>query len=178
MSSDLVPLPPRVPLNRRVAAFAIDAFLAWFPSALLGGNGVVQTFIFLLLWLLMRVSIPFKTQGQSLGRWAFDIRVFDPLFNGTPRLQDLCKREAPLGFCTALAAMGFSGLTSTNAAVLLLMLPLALDGSVALADSDRHPRAFHDRIANTIVVGARRGYSLDIKLKKWVDQLQRNMRRL
>ncbi|MGE5656293.1 MAG: RDD family protein [Actinomycetota bacterium] len=177
MSSDLVPLLPKVPPERRAAAFAIDAVAVGFPSLLLGGNWFVEIIFFVLLWLILRVFLTTKNQGQSLGRWALDMRVVDTVFNRTPGVQELCKREALLGICTALAVIGLGGITSTNAAVLLLMLPLALDGGVALADSQRYPQAFHDRLARTIVVGTSRGYSLDIKLKKLLDQLQRNVRR-
>lgn len=176
MSSALVPLPPKVPPNRRVAAFAIDAVVVWLPSSLLGNNWLVQTLLFILLWLLLRVFLRAKNQGQSLGHWALDMRVVDTLWNRTPGIQELCKREALLGICTAFATAGLGNITHTNAAVILLMLPLALDGGVALADNQRYRQAFHDRIARTIVVGTRRGYSLDLKLKKLLDQLQRNMR--
>ena len=177
MSSALVPLPPKVPPDRRAAAFAIDTLVVWLPSLILGGNWLIQTLLFLLLWIVLRVFLTAKNQGQSLGHWALDMRVVDTLLNRTPGIQELCKREALLGTCTALATVGLGSITNTNAAVLLLMLPLALDGGVALADTQRYRQAFHDRIARTIVVGTRRGYSLDLKLKKLLDQLQQNMRR-
>lgn len=177
MSSDLVPLPPKVPLERRAGALAIDAAIAWVPSAILGTHWIVQCLLFVMLWWVLRVAIAFKTQGQSLGRWALNLRVVDVVFTRTPGIQALSQRELPLGLCAALALAGLGGLTSTNAAVVLLMLPLAIDGCVALADTQRYPQALHDRLAKTIVIGTRRGYSLDIKLRSWVDQLQRNVRR-
>jgi uncharacterized RDD family membrane protein YckC len=177
MSSDLVPLLPKVSVGRRAAAFCIDGIAVWLPSLLLGSNAIVQTIFFVLLWLILRVAIVRKNQGQSLGRWALDMKIADTRFQRTPGVQELCKREALLGFCAALAFAGIAGLTSTNAAVLLLMLPLAIDCSVALTSAERFPQAFHDRLGGTIVVGTRRGYSLDIKVRRLLDQVQSNVRR-
>jgi hypothetical protein len=55
---------------------------------------------------------------------------------------------------------------------MLLLLPLAIDCSVANFDPQLQ-QAFHDRIAGTMVVATRRGYSLDLKVKRWVAQLRR-----
>lgn len=177
MSSDLVPLQPKVTIGRRAAAFCIDAIAVWVPSLLLGANPIVQTIFFVLLWLIMRVAIVRKNKGQSLGRWAVDIKIVDPRLDRTPGLQELAKREALLGACAALAFAGVGGLTSTNAGVLLLMLPLAIDCSAAFTDTARFPQAFHDRLGGTIVTGTRRGYSLDIKVRRLLDQVQSNVRR-
>src|SRR4028119_1481465 len=166
MSSDLFPLLPKVSIGRRAAAFCIDGIAVWLPSLLLGTNAVVQTIFFVLVWLILRVAIVRKNQGQSLGRWALDMKIADTRFQRTPGVQELCKREALLGICAALAFAGIAGLTSTNAAVLLLMLPLAIDCSVALTSAERFPQAFHDRIGGTIVVGNRRGYPPRPKLRR------------
>lgn len=177
MSSDLVPLQPKVSIGRRAGALCIDAIAVGLPSLLLGANPIVQTIFFILLWLIMRVAIVRKNKGQSLGRWALDMKIVDPRLDRTPGLQELCKREALLGVCAALACAGIGGLTSTNAGVLLLMLPLAIDCSRACTDTTRFPQAFHDRLAGTIIVGTRRGYSLDIKIRRLLDQVQSNVRR-
>ncbi|MCC3527205.1 MAG: RDD family protein [Microcoleus sp. PH2017_22_RUC_O_B] len=177
MSSDLVPLLPKVSLERRAGAFCIDAIAVWIPSLLLGTNPIAQTILFVLLWLIMRVATVRKNQGQSLGRWALDMKIADTRLQRMPGVQELCKREALLGFCAALAFAGVGGLTSTNAGVLLLMLPLAIDCSVAFTDTARFPQAFHDRLGRTIVIGTKRGYSLDIKVRRLLDQVQTNVRR-
>ena len=177
MSSELVPLLPKVSVGRRAGAFCIDAIAVWLPSLLLGTNPIAQTIFFVLLWLIVRVAIVRKNQGQSLGRWALDMKIADTRFQRTPGVQELCKREALLGICAALAFAGVGGLTSTNAAVLLLMLPLAIDCSIAFTDTARFPQAFHDRLGGTIVIGTRRGYSLDIKVRRLLDQVQSNVRR-
>lgn len=177
MSSDLVPLVPKVSIGRRAAAFCIDGFAVWLPSLLLGTNPIAQAVFFVLLWLIMRVAIVRKNRGQSLGRWALDMKIVDPRFDRTPGLQELSKREALLGICAALAFLALGGLTSTNAGVVLLVLPLAIDCSVAFTDTSRFPQAFHDRLGGTIVIGTRRGYSLDIKVRRLLDQVQTNVRR-
>jgi len=177
MSSELVPLLPKAPIGHRAAAFSIDAIAVWLPSLLVGTNPIVHTVFFILLWLTMRVAVARKNQGQSLGRWALNLKVADTRLKRIPGVQELCKREAVLGTCAALATAGIGGLTSTNAAVLLLLLPLAIDCSPAFTDTDRFPQAFHDRLAGTIVVGTRRGYFLDIKVRRLLDQVQSNVRR-
>jgi hypothetical protein len=60
---------PKVPIERRAAAFGIDFVGVWFVSALLGLNVVFQAMVFILLWLGMRVILVSSNQGQSLGRW-------------------------------------------------------------------------------------------------------------
>lgn len=177
MSSDLVPLLPKVSIARRAGAFCIDGIAVWLPSLLLGANPIAQIIFFVLLWLIMRVAIVRKNKGQSLGRWALDMKIVDPRIDRTPGLQELSKREALLGICAALAFAGIGGLTSTNAGVVLLLLPLAIDCSVAFTDTARFPQAFHDRLGGTIVIGTRRGYSLDIKVRRLLDQVQSNVRR-
>ncbi|WP_293129451.1 RDD family protein [Microcoleus sp. bin38.metabat.b11b12b14.051] len=177
MSSDLVPLIPKVSIARRAGAFCIDGIAVWIPSLILATNPIAQTILFILLWMILRVPAVRKNQGQSLGRWALDMKIADTRFQRIPGVQELCKREALLGFCAALAFAGVGGLTSSNAGVLLLMLPLAIDCSVAFTDTARFPQAFHDRLGETIVIGARRGYSLDIKVRRLLDQVQTNVRR-
>lgn len=177
MNSDAPDYRPKVPLERRAAAFCIDLLVVGLLSSLLSNNSVVRSIIFILLWMGMRVIWVTKNQGQSLGRWALDMRVVDLRLNRTPSMYELGKREGILALCAALTVVGIGGLTSRNASVLILLLPLALDVCVALIDSERHPQAFHDRVAQTIIVGSRRGYSLDIKLQYLLDTVQKNMRR-
>lgn len=177
MNSETPDYRPKVSLERRVAAFAIDLTLVALISSLLTTSPWPRTLLFIILWLGMRVVWVSKNQGQSLGRWALDMRVIDLRLNRTPGLYELIKREGFLALCAALTVAGLAGLTSRNASVLILMLPLVLDICVALVDQERHPQAFHDRLAHTIIIGSRRGYSLDIKLRYLLDTLERNMRR-
>ncbi|MBO9997513.1 MAG: RDD family protein [Cyanobacteria bacterium SID2] len=174
---------PRVPLWRRGCAFGIDSAIAWFLCAMLGGtNGFAQFVAFALAWLSMRVVVTASNYGQSPGRWALDMRVIENRYNRTPGLVELLKREAISGLCAFWALTGFftlaSGifsLDSRNAFYLLLFLPLAVDVGIAWFDP-LDPSAFHDRIAQTLVVATRRGYSLDLKVKKWVALIRQNMK--
>jgi uncharacterized RDD family membrane protein YckC len=168
---------PRVPLWRRGCAFALDSLVAWFICVMLGGESGLARFIaFALAWGTMRVVVPASNYGQSPGRWAFDMRVVSDLNNRTPGLLEFGKREALAGLAAFMALSGFFGLGSRNAFYLILLLPIGVDIGVAWFDPV-DPSAFHDRIAQTRVVATRRGYSLDLKVKKWVAVLQKNVRR-
>lgn len=177
MSYDLVPQLPRVTLSRRLASLSLDAGLIWLILIILFDNWLTRMTIFMMGWVAMRVFLVAKNQGQSLGRWAFDLRVLDTRFKRTPRLLELFKREALLGFATVLALEGLTGLTSRNASVLLLLLPLLFDWVVALVDLERHKQALHDRLGGTIVVGTMRGYSLDLKIRWLIDKIINYVRR-
>jgi len=50
-----------------------------------------------------------------------------------------------------------------------------VDCGFAFVDNDFR-QAFHDRIASTVVIQTRRGYSLDIKLKKIVAAASRRVK--
>jgi uncharacterized RDD family membrane protein YckC len=155
--------PPKIPLGRRGWAFGIDFVAAWLVSSLLGGNWVV----FLLVWFGLRVILPIRNFGQSLGRYALDIKLVDDRFYKTPGFMELAKREGITGIGAMLAAIALAQLNPATGFYLLFLLPLGLDCGVAFADPTAQ-LAFHDRVAGTLVVGVRRGYSLDLKVKKWV----------
>lgn len=165
---------PKVPIERRVAAFGIDFVAVWLFSSLVTGI-FVQMLIFLLLWLGLRVVLVSSNQGQSLGRWALDMKVLDAKYSRIPQLLTLTKREAILGSCAFLAMLGLSsGLAGGGFYLLLLPIPLAVDCGAAFTDESQ--QAFHDRIAQTIVIQTRRGFSLDLRLKKLVAQISRGMK--
>lgn len=168
---------PRVPLWRRGCAFALDSLVAWSLCATLGGDSGVARFVaFALTWATMRIVVPASNFGQSPGRWAFDMRVVSDRNNRTPGLFEFAQREAIAGLVMFLALTGFFNLGSRNAFYLILLLPLGIDVGVAWFDPV-DPSAFHDRIAATRIVATRRGYSLDLKVKRWVAVLQKNVRR-
>lgn len=166
---------PKVPIERRVAAFAIDFVVVWLCSSLVGNNILFQILVFTLLWLGLRVVLVSNNQGQSLGRWALDMKVLDAKYSKIPGLLTLSKREGILGLSTFLALIGLSWMFANPISFLLLITPLAVDGGVAFADNEAQ-QAFHDRIAQTIVIQTRRGYSLDIRLKKIFAQIRRPMK--
>lgn len=165
---------PKVPIERRAAAFLIDFVGVWLLSSLVGGNFVFQSLVFILFWLGMRVVLVSRNLGQSLGGWALDMKVLDA--NGKiPGLLTLAKREGILGGCALLAMIGLRIGLANPISLLVLTAPLAADCGMALGDSDDQ-QAFHDRIAKTFIIQTRRGFSLDIRLKKLVAQMKRRMK--
>ncbi|MDY6938490.1 MAG: RDD family protein [Cyanobacteriota bacterium] len=165
---------PKAPLGRRGWAFAIDAIAVWFLSALLGGTSWAGAISFLVAWFGLRVILPLRNRAQSPGRWAFDLKLIDERYQGMPSFAELCKREAIAGFGAWLAVTGFVNLSPVNGAYLLLMVPLGIDCGIAFADPTEQ-LAFHDRVSGTLVVGSRRGYSLDLKVKKWVAIIRKRV---
>jgi hypothetical protein len=167
---------PKVPIDRRVGAFAIDFLTVWFISAFFASNLLLQWLVFLFAWLICRVVIAEKNQGQSLGRWALDTQVIDSRFSRLPDLMTLGKRELILGCGAALAIAGLQINVRNGLSMLLLLAPLAIDCSLAFLDEENN-LAFHDRVAETLMIQTERGFSLDLRLKKIFGQIQRNMRR-
>jgi len=94
------------------------------------------------------VLLVYRNQGQSLGRWALDMKVLDPELGKVPS-QALAARSSN-GFLCLLVAIALSNI-ATNAAAVMLMVPLALDCGFALSDNTRR-QAIHDRIARTMIV--------------------------
>lgn len=167
---------PKVPMERRVGAFAVDFLTVWFISAFFAANIFVQWFVFLAVWIVARVVVAEKNQGQSLGRWALDTQVIEPRFSRLPDLLALGKRELILGCGAALAVIGLQINVSNGLSMLLLMAPVVIDCSLAVLD-DENNLAFHDRVAQTLMIQTERGFSLDLRLKKIFGEIQRNMRR-
>jgi uncharacterized RDD family membrane protein YckC len=165
---------PKVPIERRAAAFLIDFFGVWLVSSFVVGL-VFRAIVFILLWLVLRVVLVSSNQGQSLGRWALDMKVLD-VRGRIPELLALVKREGILGVSAALATIGLSVGLANGISLLLLSAPLAADCGVAFADAEAQ-QAFHDRIAGTIVIQTRRGFSLDIRLKKLLAQVRRRVQK-
>jgi uncharacterized RDD family membrane protein YckC len=164
---------PRVPLWRRTAAWALDFLGAWIFTSF--ATGTFQAILFVLFWLFSRVLVVTRTQGQSLGRWAFDMRVISTRMNRTPGLIELTKRESVLGLESMLVMLALTTINPTNGGGILLLLPIAFDFGFALSDPQELP-TLHDRWAATVVVASRRGYSLDLKIKRLLAQGSRRMR--
>ncbi len=167
---------PRVPMNRRVGAFAIDFVAVWLVSSFFGFGSILQGIIFLIAWLAMRVIVVEQNQGQSLGRWAMDIKVIAPRYNKVPDLVTLAKREGIVSLAAILAMYGLQINFRNGLSMLLLFTPLLVDYALAVVDEELD-RAFHDRIAETLIVQTKRGFSLDLRLKKIFGQIQRSMRK-
>lgn len=165
---------PKVPIERRAAAFAIDFVGVWLVSSLLGINFLLQMLVFTVAWLGLRVVLVSSNQGQSLGRWALDMKVLDAKAK-VPGLLTLVKREGILGVCAFLAMIGLEIGLGNAISMLLLISPLAVDCGVALADPAVQ-QGFHDRVAKTIMIQTPRGFSLDLRLKNLLAQMQRRMK--
>ncbi|MTJ11135.1 RDD family protein [Anabaena sp. UHCC 0187] len=169
-------------ITRRVLSFAVDFCGAWFLSSIVRNNQIgiqfAQIFVFIFAWLIFRVIVVYNNQGQSLGRWAFDLKVLEvangAIVNRIPQFQTLLLREGVICFSSLLLSI-FLGNIILNPAAVVLLLPLVIDGGAALSDTQMR-QAFHDRFFRTIIISSQRGYSLDIKIKRLVEKMQRNMR--
>ncbi|OKH17469.1 RDD family protein [[Limnothrix rosea] IAM M-220] len=164
---------PKVPLDRRFWAFFIDFLCAWILSALAGA--ALQWLFFLVAWFTLRVGLVERNQGQSLGSWAFDIKVIDIRYR-IPELVSLSKREGILGGLGMLAMYGLQINFANPISMLILVSPLLACCLVAIADEEFN-QAFHDRIAETYVIQTQRGFSLDLRIKEIVAELRDNMQR-
>ena len=165
---------PKVPLERRAYAFLIDFLSVWLLSSFAGP--ALQWLVFIVAWLTLRVIVVEKNKGQSLGHWALDMKVIDARFNKIPGLLELGKREGILGLAALLAMLGLNINFRNAISMILLISPLLADCGMALADEERN-QAFHDRQAGTVVIQTRRGFSLDLRLKKWVSELKHKLDR-
>ncbi|HEY9847700.1 MAG TPA: RDD family protein [Candidatus Caenarcaniphilales bacterium] len=166
---------PKAGVWQRGYALSIDFAVVWLVSAILSANQiVVQSFVFGLAWFGLRVVLVVNNQGQSLGRWALDMKVVEAKLGKKPGFLELSKREGIVGLGALLTIIGLSNL-SRNATAVLLIIPLAVDCAVALTEPIRR-QAFHDRLANTLVIYTHRGYSLDRKVRKLFAQVRRRVR--
>ncbi|MBW4642799.1 MAG: RDD family protein [Goleter apudmare HA4340-LM2] len=174
---------PKAEIGRRGMALGLDFLGVWLVSSLLGssdaGIQIIQIFVFAIAWLLLRVVLVYNNQGQSLGRWAFDIKVLEvreeEVTSRIPTFLALVKRESIIGVGALLVSIALNNLRA-NPTAILLVLPLAVDCGTAWYDTQLH-QALHDRYAGTFIVSSRRGYSLDIKIKRLVESMRRNVRR-
>ncbi len=162
---------PKVQTWRRGAALFIDYWVVSLLSSLATsssepGVGFDQALLFVILWLGMRVILVTMNQGQSLGRWALDMKVVDTRFTRLPELVNLFKREGLMAIEVLLVRVGLEYIGPGSGISLLLFLPLAIDCSLVNTDPLAR-QAFHDRIAGTVIGATRRGYSLDLKVKRW-----------
>ncbi|PSP18790.1 MAG: hypothetical protein BRC58_02670 [Cyanobacteria bacterium QS_8_64_29] len=163
-----------VPLERRVYAFAID----FAAVALLAGAAAIpllQVLVFAAAWLGLRVYAVLRYRGQSLGRWAFNLKVIDGRRGTLPDSGILLQREGLTGVGALLAAIGLTQLPNPIGFG-IPCIPLAADLLFAFA-SEQRGQTFHDSYTRTTIVWAERGYSLDERLKRWVDEARNRLGR-
>jgi len=166
---------PKVPIWRRGAAFAIDFVAVLLISLPFAGWGFVQILVFAAAWLGMRVVYATSNHGQTLGRWALDMKVIDAKYHRIPGILELTKREGITLLGAILILFGLGAALQNLFFAFLLGIPLGADFSLAWADPERQ-QAFHDNVGRTMVVQSRRGYSLDLRVKKLVALLQQRMK--
>ncbi|MEC4805563.1 MAG: RDD family protein [Jaaginema sp. PMC 1079.18] len=166
---------PKIPFDRRMYAFAIDFAIAWLLGSL-PANWFAQGLIFFIVWIVSRVVAVSQNQGQSLGAWCMDMKILSLRFRRVPDLVTLARREVILGGCATLAMLGLNQIFLNAFTTLLLIAPLSADCGVAFADED-YNQAFHDRFAETIVVPTKRGFSLDLRVRRLVDELVYRVRK-
>ena len=170
---------PKAGIARRGMALGLDFLGAWVLSSLLGSSDLgiqfAQILVFIVAWVILRVVVVYSNQGQSLGRWAFDIKILEAKVGRIPDLQSLFKREAIIGGSALLVSIALNNIIK-NPTAILLVIPLLIDCTPAFSDTELQ-QALHDRYAGTMIVSSRRGYSLDIKIKRLVETVRRNVRR-
>jgi len=166
------PLPcryPRAAIQRRIYAFLVDFATVWFISSFMG-NWFLAFIVFIPAWLALRGYVVYQFRGQSLGRWAFDIQVIDGRRSCLPDFELLIKRELAVGSTAALAMLGLQYGLPNVINFSIFIAPMVADLVVAIADQENQ-QAFHDQYFDTVIVPSRRGYSLDIRIRRWVDKL-------
>lgn len=153
----------KVPIDRRAYAFLLDFVTIWFIASFF--RGILQGLIFIICWLTLRVILVETNQGQSLGSWAFNMKVINVEFSKIPGLIELAKREGILSIVSLLAMIGLRMGFRNGLSMLLLTMPLLVDCGIVFGDQELN-QAFHDRIAGTLMVQTNRGFSLDLRLKR------------
>lgn len=166
---------PAVPIDRRAFAFLIDFVAVWLVSSFMT-VWFVRWLVFLLTWLALRVVAVEKNQGQSLGRWALDMKIIELRSKRIPDLLTLAKREGIVGGAALLAMIGFNLFFRNPFSTLLLVSPLIVICGAALSDEE-YGQALQDRITGTVIVETRRGFSLDLRLKDLLAEIRHRMRR-
>lgn len=162
---------PKAPIERRTWAFVTDFILIWLFSSL-SQNLLIELLIFSLLWFILRAIIVYQNKGQSLGRWLFDLKIIDQKSNRLPDLLTLVKREGIVCIGAFIAMIGLKINFRDFLLMLLFLVPLLIDLFTALTD-DEYNRSFHDRFTNTLIIQTKRGFSLDLRLKKWYKEIRK-----
>lgn len=162
---------PKAPFERRASAFLIDFIIVWIFSSLVT-NPILEFLVFLLLWFILRVIIVQVNKGQTLGRWAMDLKIADIGRQRLPSMVAMTKREGIIALIAFIAMIGLKINFQDSLLMLLFLTPIIVDGVTIFADEEYH-QAFHDRLCDTIIIQTRRGFSLDLRLKKLFKEAQK-----
>ena len=154
----------KAPFDRQIYAFFLDFITIWFLSSFF--RGVLQKIVFIFIWLILQIGIVNKNKGQSLGNWAFDLKIISVRFGCMPRLDEMLKREITLGSLALLAMLGLNINFNNGLSMLILIAPLIVDFCTALGNQKRYSQTLHDMVGNTTMIQAQRGFSLDLRIKK------------
>jgi len=166
---------PIVPLDRRAFSFLIDFAAVWFTCSFITVS-LIRWVIFILTWLALRVIAVEKNQGQSLGRWALDMKIIELRSRRIPDLMSLSKREGIVGGSALIAMIGLDMFFVNPFSTLILVCPLLVVCGFAVSDQE-YQQALHDRVAGTVIVETRRGFSLDLRLQKIVAEIRYRVRK-
>jgi uncharacterized RDD family membrane protein YckC len=167
---------PKVPIDRRAYAFLIDFVTVWLVSSFAGAAWVLQFFVFIVVWFILRVVVVEKNKGQSLGRWALDMKVIDLRLKRIPGITELAMREGIVGLSAALTMIGLNYTFPNPLSMILLSSFLLADCGMALGD-EQSSQAFHDRISKTAIIPSKRGFSLDLRLKQLWREVKYKLRK-
>ena len=166
---------PKAPFERRAYAFLIDFILVWLISSTIT-NLLLEFIVFLSLWFALRVIVVQANKGQSLGRWAMDLTIMDLRWKRIPSLVTLSKREGILAVVAFLAMIGLKINFHDLLLMLLCLSPLIAD-CISIFSDDEYNQSFHDRLRGTIITQTRRGFSLDLKMKKLISEVKQAWRK-
>lgn len=175
--------------RKRLGAFAVDfglglgaAYLAQGVAGLVGSGSAAVDMAgygaFFATWLVNRGYLQSRPQGQSLGKWLFNLKTIDTETETSPSVVRSVARE---------------GVVSLFVLTEALLVPLGADALFALFDPEKR-QALHDKAGRTQVVESDQGYQLDEKaaqlltdlmesdsaqeiqdtLDRWIKQAKRN----
>ena len=145
-------------LGKRVGAFAIDfgvglgvSYVAQGVASMFGAGGEAVAIMgyggFFGAWLANRAYGQSRT-GQSIGKWALNMKTIDT------------QTDEPPSLIRSVAREGVSALAIATEA---LVVPGIADGLLAVFDKEKR-QTLHDRAVGTKVIDCTEGYKLDEKL--------------
>lgn len=157
-------------LNQRLGALIVDFLSCWFLAELLQAiltittSATLQFFAFLVMWVIFRVFVAAKSQGQTFGRWLMSVRIVDAQYGRTATVGALFAREAVVFICSLILLK-----TITSTLIVFAWIPFVADAALAIADGETR-QTIHDRLGGTIAIQSRRGFALPTKITNFLNQ--------